>query len=94
MTELQTANDAKYLMGDPSREVWAGLSVRWRLRWYCGENSLTDNGVGTAAKDQPPAEQCKPAPRPPLETLPRNVRRSDGQTIPGRDAAGGNGLPG
>jgi hypothetical protein len=35
LTQLQITNDAKYLMGDPSRGVWAGSSVRWRLRWYC-----------------------------------------------------------
>jgi hypothetical protein len=39
LTELQTTNDAKYLIGDPRSEVWVGPSVRWRVQWYCGKGS-------------------------------------------------------
>ena len=36
------------------------------------ETRLTDNGVGTATKDEPPAELRKPGSRPLQETLPRS----------------------
>jgi hypothetical protein len=52
LTELQTTNDAKYLIGDPRSEVWVGPSVRWRVQWYCGKGSgSTDHFVWPQAND-------------------------------------------